>query len=106
MHGYDLSCIASLGRFNAEEKAIRLFEAPHNFLENLIRVFRIDGVLPESVPEVASVPVLSGLSNNPVYQVVKRQKETNLASGSDLYAETYYTPSHLDGIGFLKSHFF
>jgi len=59
-----------------------------------------------SVPEIASVPVLSGLSNNPVYQVVKRQKETNLASGSDLYAETYYTPSHLDGIGFLKSHFY
>ena len=95
---------ASLGRFSfasvAEEKVIRLFEALRNFLENLTRVSRIDGVLPESAPEGAAVPAL-GLSNKPVYQVVERQKETKLASGSDLYAENYFTPSHLDGIGSL-----
>ncbi len=109
VHGYDLSCIASLGRFSfasgAEEKVIRLFEAPRNFLENLTRVSRIDGVLPESAPEGAAVPAL-GLSNKPVYQVVEHQKETKLASGSDLYAENYFTPSHLDGIVSLLLFFF
>lgn len=46
VHGYDMSCITSLGRFRfasgAEEKVIRIFEAPRNFLENFGRICQID----------------------------------------------------------------
>lgn len=46
VHGYDMTCIASLGRFRfasgAEEKLIRVFEAPKNFLENFARICQIE----------------------------------------------------------------
>lgn len=46
-----MSCVASLGRFQyasgAEEKVIRVFEAPQNFLENYARICRLDPNLPE-----------------------------------------------------------
>jgi len=42
VHGYDMSCIASLGPFQfasgAEEKVIRVFHAPQNFFENYGRI--------------------------------------------------------------------
>lgn len=51
IHGYDMSCIASLGRFRfasgAEEKVIRVFEAPHNFLENYARICHQEQTLSE-----------------------------------------------------------
>lgn len=51
IHGYDLSCIASLGPFRfasgAEEKVIRVFEAPNNFLENYSRICHLQQSLPE-----------------------------------------------------------
>ena len=44
VHGYDMSCIASLGPFQfasgAEEKVIRVFHAPQNFFENYERICR------------------------------------------------------------------
>ena len=107
VHGYDMACIASLGRFRfasgAEEKVIRVFQAPRNFLENLARISQIDEValMTESAPQGAAVPAL-GLSNKPVFQSSEQQKEAAKAnSGSDLYAENYFTPSHLDGTLFI-----
>lgn len=39
VHGYDMQCITSLGRFQfasaAEEKIVRTFQAPANFIENI-----------------------------------------------------------------------
>lgn len=41
-----MACIASLGRFRyasgAEEKVVRVFEAPKNFLENFGRICQVD----------------------------------------------------------------
>lgn len=38
VHGYDMSCLAVISRYcfvsGAEEKVIRTFEAPHNFIQN------------------------------------------------------------------------
>jgi len=39
VHGYDLQCLAMLGRLSfasgADEKVVRVFQCPLNFLENL-----------------------------------------------------------------------
>jgi len=101
VHGYDLSCIASLGRFRfasgAEEKIIRIFEAPRNFLENFARICQIDEsqLALESGPQGASVPAL-GLSNKPVYEVDEQNKKMENKSQSDLYAENSFSPTHLE----------
>lgn len=46
VHGYDLQCLAMLGRFSlasgADEKVIRCFMSPANFLENLAKLSDID----------------------------------------------------------------
>lgn len=107
VHGYDLTCIASLGRFRfasgAEEKVIRIFQAPRNFLENLARISGIDvgALLDNSSPQGAAVPAL-GLSNKPVYQTDEENREEDgkakANSRSDLYAENYFTSTHLHGM--------
>lgn len=42
MHGYDIQCLAILSRYQyasgAEEKVVRLFKAPGNFIENFQRI--------------------------------------------------------------------
>lgn len=46
VHGYDMSCIAVLSRYRfasgAEEKIIRVFEAPYNFVENFRNICKIE----------------------------------------------------------------
>lgn len=46
VHGYDLQCLALLGRFSlasgADEKVIRCFMSPANFLENLSKLSNIN----------------------------------------------------------------
>ncbi|KAG5896915.1 hypothetical protein JTB14_028143 [Gonioctena quinquepunctata] len=78
VHGYDMSSIAVLSRYKfasaAEEKIVRIFEAPRNFVENFSRICRIEGDAGgDSIsnttrigPKGASVPSL-GLSNKAVY---------------------------------------
>ncbi|KAK5645145.1 hypothetical protein RI129_006445 [Pyrocoelia pectoralis] len=74
VHGYDLSCIAILSRYKfasgAEEKLVRSFKAPKNFVENFSRICGIEGTYEESLaiePKGAAVPSL-GLSNKAVYE--------------------------------------
>ncbi|XP_077404393.1 elongator complex protein 2 isoform X2 [Vanacampus margaritifer] len=42
IHGYDMQCLATLGRFmlvsGADEKVLRVFQAPRNFVENLANI--------------------------------------------------------------------
>ncbi|XP_077362438.1 elongator complex protein 2 isoform X2 [Festucalex cinctus] len=77
IHGYDMRCLATLGRFqlvsSADEKVLRIFRAPRNFLDNLAS---ISGASREELlasgdcarlPEGASTPAL-GLSNKAVFQ--------------------------------------
>jgi len=46
VHGYDLQCLALLGRFGfasgADEKVVRIFQAPSKFLENMACLSGID----------------------------------------------------------------
>ena len=46
VHGYDMTCLTMLGRYRfasgADEKVARIFEAPRNFLENLVSLCSVD----------------------------------------------------------------
>lgn len=42
IHGYDMQCLALVGRFQfvsgADEKVLRVFQAPRNFVENFANI--------------------------------------------------------------------
>ncbi|XP_076991723.1 elongator complex protein 2 isoform X2 [Tamandua tetradactyla] len=76
IHGYDLKCLAMVNRFQfvsgADEKVLRVFSAPRNFVENFCAITgqSLDHVLcnqESDLPEGATVPAL-GLSNKAVFQ--------------------------------------
>ncbi|XP_071484227.1 elongator complex protein 2-like [Diadema antillarum] len=103
VHGYDMQCLAMIGEFafvsGADEKVLRVFEAPSNFLGNLSRISCVDTSAAQKaqeakqVPEGASVPAL-GLSNKAVYQgeggMPTPDREIN--HPSEQYAEIYFAP--------------
>ncbi|XP_015227893.1 PREDICTED: elongator complex protein 2 [Cyprinodon variegatus] len=108
IHGYDMQCLAMVGRFQfvsgADEKVLRVFQAPRNFVENFSN---ISGISKEkllqssglaSLPEGASTPAL-GLSNKAVFQgdlVPKNGKEEEqFNSISEQYQESYFHPLSL-----------
>ncbi|XP_069032804.1 elongator complex protein 2 [Embiotoca jacksoni] len=108
IHGYDIQCLAIVGRFQfvsgADEKVIRVFQAPRNFVENFAN---ISGTSKEklltpndsaSLPEGASTPAL-GLSNKAVFQgdLVQKngEEEKHFNSISDQYQESYFHPLNL-----------
>uniref|UniRef100_A0A8C5HBQ6 Elongator complex protein 2 n=1 Tax=Gouania willdenowi TaxID=441366 RepID=A0A8C5HBQ6_GOUWI len=92
IHGYDMHCLANVGRFQfvsgADEKVLRVFQAPRNFVENFDCA---------NLPEGASTPAL-GLSNKAVFQGDLfqniEQKEV-FSSASDQYQESYFQPLHM-----------
>ncbi|KAM3596864.1 uncharacterized protein V6R79_021827 [Siganus canaliculatus] len=105
IHGYDMQCLAMVGRFQfvsgADEKVLRVFQAPRNFVENFAN---ISGTSREklltsadsaNLPEGASTPAL-GLSNKAVFQgdlVPKHHEEKEqFSSISDQYQESYFHP--------------
>uniref|UniRef100_A0A8C7GJN2 Elongator complex protein 2 n=1 Tax=Oncorhynchus kisutch TaxID=8019 RepID=A0A8C7GJN2_ONCKI len=77
IHGYDMQCLAMVGRFQyvsgADEKVLRVFRAPRNFVENFANISGtpLAKLLASSdtvdQPEGASTPAL-GLSNKAVFQ--------------------------------------
>ncbi|CAH7096630.1 elongator complex protein 2 [Phodopus roborovskii] len=76
IHGYDLKCLAMIDRFQfvsgADEKVLRVFSAPRNFVENFstISMQSLDHLLCDEdpdFPEGATVPAL-GLSNKAIFQ--------------------------------------
>ncbi|XP_017275350.1 elongator complex protein 2 [Kryptolebias marmoratus] len=105
IHGYDMQCLSMVGRFQfvsgADEKVLRVFQAPRNFVENFANV---SGTSKEkllassdsaSLPEGASTPAL-GLSNKAVFQgdLAPRTNEEGgqFNSISDQYQESYFHP--------------
>ncbi|XP_034560909.1 elongator complex protein 2 isoform X2 [Notolabrus celidotus] len=105
IHGYDMQCLAMVGRFQfvsgADEKVLRVFQAPRNFVENFAN---ISGTSKEklltssdsdNLPEGASTPAL-GLSNKAVFQGDLTPKNTGekdqFSSVSDQYQESYFHP--------------
>ena len=90
IHGYDLNCIDTLGssRFisGADEKLLRVFDQPRVIAELLQRLCDINQSSTESMPEVASIPVLS-LSNKAVdtdSSPVNGDQDENLEELEDL----------------------
>ncbi|KAK3587822.1 hypothetical protein CHS0354_019687 [Potamilus streckersoni] len=76
VHGYDMQCCTMINRYQfasgAEEKVVRVFDAPQNFIENFCTICGIDlenELAKEEAanrPEGASVPAL-GLSNKAIF---------------------------------------
>ncbi|XP_059206595.1 elongator complex protein 2 isoform X2 [Centropristis striata] len=105
IHGYDMQCLAMVGRFQfvsgADEKVLRVFQAPRNFVENFAN---ISGTSREklltfsdsaNLPEGASTPAL-GLSNKAVFQgdlgPKTNEKDGQFNSVSDQYQESHFHP--------------
>ncbi|EAA03956.4 AGAP006889-PA [Anopheles gambiae str. PEST] len=102
VHGYDMQCLTLLSRYRlasaAEEKIIRIFQAPSNFVQNFRALCGVvtdpegDAVV-ESNPMGASVPSL-GLSNKAVFEV--ETPETDSRHIKDMYPEHYFSPIALE----------
>ncbi|KAH8367125.1 hypothetical protein KR084_001812 [Drosophila pseudotakahashii] len=102
VHGYDMQALALLSRYKfasgAEEKIVRTFQAPANFIENFRHISGIkkddagDALL-DSLPKGASVPSL-GLSNKAVYKV--ETDNGSSSKGKDEYPDTYFVPITLE----------
>uniref|UniRef100_A0A182PIP1 Elongator complex protein 2 n=1 Tax=Anopheles epiroticus TaxID=199890 RepID=A0A182PIP1_9DIPT len=102
VHGYDMQCLTLLSRYRlasaAEEKIIRIFQAPSNFVQNFRALCGVandpegDAVI-ESNPMGASVPSL-GLSNKAVFEI--EQPETDTRHIKDMYPEHYFSPIALE----------
>ncbi|KAE8742733.1 hypothetical protein FOCC_FOCC011764 [Frankliniella occidentalis] len=98
VHGYDIQCLAILSRYQyasgAEEKIVRLFKAPGNFIENFQRICGVHekniNELLAAMPTGASVPSL-GLSNKAIFN-----EDTSLVAGEsnqpNELPEGYFTP--------------
>jgi len=77
IHGYDLNCMAFIRNHShriasgADEKVIRIFDAPQTFIDSLCSIARIpiERIQPDNTarPLGANVPPL-GLSNKPLYE--------------------------------------
>lgn len=98
-----MQCLAVLSRYKfasaAEEKIIRSFEAPGNFVENFHALCKIDqdpegDEIIKSVPKGASVPSL-GLSNKAVYSDDIIDPKTVEKKFKDEYPENYFVPMDL-----------
>ncbi|XP_053687063.1 elongator complex protein 2 [Sabethes cyaneus] len=98
VHGYDMQCLCMLSRYKfasgAEEKIVRIFQAPGNFVENFRQLCDVsqdpegDNFL-KSNPDGASVPSL-GLSNKAVYSSNEEQ-QPDTKHVKDMYPEHYFT---------------
>jgi len=100
VHGYDMSCIASLPNLTfvsgAEEKVLRAFKAPTNFFDNFIRLTgeSLSDVDKSKLPQGASLPTL-GLSNKAVYEGEKQIPEGK-RHVKDQFPDSYFTAELLD----------
>ncbi|XP_059152912.1 elongator complex protein 2-like [Physella acuta] len=98
VHGYDLQCLAVLDKYSfasgSDEKLIRVFKAPRNFISNFCQLCGRDldselgGKALSSLPMGANVPAL-GLSNKAVFSVEENKVEESTKMGQ--YSENYFT---------------
>nr|XP_054767769.1 elongator complex protein 2-like [Lytechinus pictus] len=107
IHGYDMQCLAMIGPLSfvsgADEKVLRVFEAPTNFLDNLAKISGVDTSSAKALQEAknqaegASVPAL-GLSNKAVYQGEGGMPSTDreIIHPSEQYTELYFAPVALE----------
>ncbi|UJR34031.1 hypothetical protein I4U23_021445 [Adineta vaga] len=108
IHGYEMKCLTFIGSnqqrivSGADEKILRIFDAPKNFLENFARITKInvdeDIQRAQSLPEGANVPAL-GLSNKAIFDNEENQATTTASIDDD--------PMTVDGLykeGFFKAN--
>jgi len=95
VHGYDMSCCTMLSDHKyvsgAEEKVLRAFSAPSNFLDNLTRITGL--AVPVSstrLAQGASTPSL-GLSNKAVFEGAE-ETPTEEKHVKDQFPDNYFTP--------------
>ena len=100
VHGYDMQCLAVLSRYRfasaAEEKIVRTFQAPGNFVENFRNLVNIENDLEgdeilKTHQKGASVPSL-GLSNKAVYLEDLNGQHIDEKKFKDEYPENYFVP--------------
>lgn len=97
IHGYDLSCVAILkpNKFasGAEEKIIRAFQAPMNFIENFERLsgIKLKNLELDNIARGASVPAL-GLSNKAVFEIEEMPEDRHV---KDEFPAAYFIPVEL-----------
>lgn len=78
IHGYDMQCLTTVGRFQfvsgADEKVLRAFRAPRNFVENLASITGVclDKLLADSV-RLASEPGFHPIHIHPSSRVPEIQ---------------------------------
>ncbi|KAJ7420664.1 hypothetical protein WISP_47025 [Willisornis vidua] len=109
VHGYDMRCLAMVGRFQfvsgADEKVLRVFRAPKNFIENFSNITgmpmeKLCSQQSSDLPEGATVPAL-GLSNKAVFEgdmaVQQSEDEESFNKISNQYPEIYFQPVILTG---------
>uniref|UniRef100_A0A8C4VKS4 Elongator complex protein 2 n=2 Tax=Gopherus evgoodei TaxID=1825980 RepID=A0A8C4VKS4_9SAUR len=102
VHGYDMHCLAMTGRFQfvsgADEKVLRVFTAPKNFVENFsnisgISMEKLSSSEAVDLPEGATVPAL-GLSNKAIFQgdmaAQPAEEEEKFNSVSNQYHQIYF----------------
>ncbi|XP_017361304.1 elongator complex protein 2 isoform X2 [Cebus imitator] len=107
IHGYELKCLTMINRFQfvsgADEKVLRVFSAPRNFVENFCAITgqSLNHVLcnqDSDLPEGATVPAL-GLSNKAVFQgdiaSQPSDEEELLTSTGFEYQQVTFQPSIL-----------
>jgi elongator complex protein 2 len=101
VHGYDMQCLAVLSRYKfasaAEEKIVRTFQAPGNFVENFRTLVcpadeDLEGEdILRTHQKGASVPSL-GLSNKAVYEEDLINPKVDEKKFKDEYPENYFVP--------------
>jgi len=93
VHGYDMSCCTMLDDHKyvsgAEEKVLRAFSAPSNFLENLNRISGMKVEIGTRLAQGASTPSL-GLSNKAVFEGVEETPQTE-KHVKDQFPDNYFT---------------
>uniref|UniRef100_A0A0B7ACE9 Elongator complex protein 2 n=2 Tax=Arion vulgaris TaxID=1028688 RepID=A0A0B7ACE9_9EUPU len=107
VHGYDLQCLAVLGKYSfasgADEKLVRVFKAPRNFISNFCQICghsltkELEHKECLSLPEGANVPAL-GLSNKAVYSGggdADRNDKKLEVTKTGQYPENYFTSINL-----------
>ncbi|CAB1350780.1 unnamed protein product [Coregonus sp. 'balchen'] len=86
IHGYDMQCLAMVGRFQyvsgADEKVLRVFRAPRNFVENFAN---ISGTPLEKL-------LASSVSSSDLAPKTNKEEGTGFNSVSDQYQESYFHP--------------
>ncbi|KAL3269365.1 hypothetical protein HHI36_008437 [Cryptolaemus montrouzieri] len=103
VHGYDMNSIAVFSKYKyasaSEEKVIRTFAAPSNFIDNYIRICKVDNdhhiVADNTTAKGASVPSL-GLSNKAVF-TSDNNAQSQVKNSKEIYPEeSYFTALDLD----------